>query len=497
MRTPLALLLLAVLALLARAWVAPVYVGAVDPDATARRFGIQQPFGDDLKGSSDALHSLLAQSLLREGLAATGGIPLLNPTPVPREDFFYYDHHPPGVSLVTALAFRWLGPTEAVARGVALFFSTVTLLVVAGLAWRAAGGGAAALALVAMAAPPAGLYWASHLDYPVPTLAMTALFLALCAGDGGGAWRHGAATLALLVALSFDFLAVLAPAALALDRLLAGPRRPRALFGWPLLCVPIVAALIAWKHFAIARHGHGDGAGLMGHVAAVWQLPEGVSTLAWLRTVEGHLRGLVTPLGEGVLALGLLRALLPGGCPPLKRLVRTGVLFALAAGLLPRLRAWDHPYFQLYWLLPLGASAALLCATLVPGAAGEAAPRGLPLCRMAAAMVALAFVGAGALERPRSTIDPARPSAHRLGRELAAALPAAADAPLVLIPADARLDGITLCWYAGRMVAKALDDPPDRARTIPFLAPFGLADAPAWWAPGAEWPGREGVAPLR
>ena len=510
-RCPLLLLAAIVVATLARACVGPVWVGAPDETQPSAAFGLARPFGDDLKGSCDALHSLLAQSLRREGLAATGGWPLLNPTDVEPADYFYYDHHPPGISLLTAAAFGLLGPSEAVARGVALLFATLALLAVALLARRAAGDVVAAFAVVAMAATPGGLYWASQLDYPVPTMAACAWFLALAATDD--APRRGrtvAIGAALAVALGLDFLAVLAPAALFVDRLAFGPRGAKRLLGWPALGAGVVAAIVAWKAWQLSRHGHGDGLTVAGNVAQIWSLPEGVALGDWLRAVERHLRGLVGPLGEALLAFGVVRAWLPGSDGPLRRFVRTTTLLALGAGLLPRMRAWDHAYFQLYWLLPLGGSAALLGRALLPALAAatpataaptSSAPAGArsvewrrKAAALFAAMVAGAFLIDGACSLPRSTIDPSRPSAHRLGRELAAKLPD--EARLVLLPAGLPLDPITLCWYAGRMVASAPGDPPDRARAVPFLAPFGLEGAPAWWAPGLAWPGREGVRKL-
>ncbi len=511
-RLPLATLLVFVLALLARAWVRPVYVGAPDAAAMERTFGFAQPFGDDLKGASDAFHTMLADSVRREGLAATGGWPLMNRTHVPTDRFFYYDHHPPGVTLLTALAFEWCGMSEAVARAVALICSTLTLLVLAALAWRVGGERAALFTMVVVAATPAGLYWASHLDYPVPTMAACALFLALAGRDDLRGAGRCVAGLALLAALSFDFLAVLAPAALFLDRLVAGPRGAKRLLGWPLLGAAWTVLLLTWKHLQLSRYGISDTVAPLGQVEQIWNLPIGMSVAEYLRRVEGHLRALVTPLGEGLLCFGIVRSLLPGSDPQLRRFVRTTTLLALAAGLLPRMRAQDHPYFQLYWLLPLGGSAALLALSLLGArrsqrgsldAAAALPPSGPPsqarlamagVAALFAAMVAGAFLLAGGAAHPRSTIAPDRPSSHLLGRELATKVPP--ECTLVLVPATTPLEGIQLTWYAGRMVAKALDDPPDRSRTIPFLGMFTLDQAPAWWAPGVKWPGRDGVTRL-
>lgn len=488
-RSPLLSLLVIALAVLARAWVKPVYVGAPDPATADGRFGVDDPFGDDLKGASDALHALLATSVVREGLPATGGWPLLNPSDVEPAEYCWYDHHPPGVSLLTAAAFHAFGTSEAVTRGVALLCSTLTLLVLASLARRAGGGIVAALTVAVVAAPPAGLYWASQLDYPVPTMAACALFLSLACRDGVGTFASFVMGVALTAALCFDFLAVLALAALAIDRLLFGPRGARRLLGWPLLGAAITGIILVWKHFATARYGHGDGLGVLANIDQIWRL-DGVPTATYLRTVEGHLRDLVTPLGEAVLAIGLLRALLPGGDAPLRRFVRTTTLLALAAGLLPRVRAWDHPYFQLYWLLPLGGAAALLLTAL-------ARPQGGAL-RVANRLLATAVVGAflwlGFAGLPRVTPDLARPSSHRLGRELAAKVPFAV--PVITIPAATPLNPIQLCWYAGRLVLPAAGDPPDRASLAPALTFYGVGAAEVWWAPDSIWPGRDGVRRL-
>ncbi len=499
-RSTLLLGLLLALSVLARAWVKPVYVGAADPTLTTGMLGITWPFGDDLKGASDALHTLLPRNLLREGVAATGGWPNLNPTDVAPADYYWYDHHPPGITLVTAAALHLFGVHEGVTRGVALLFATIALLAVAVAARRAGGPLVAALAIVAMAAPPGGLYWATQLDYPVPTMAACGLFLALATRDEVGVAGSFAMGVALAAALCFDFLAALALVALFVDRLLSGTWGPRRLFGWPLVGMALVALILAWKHFALSRHGHTDGLDVLGNVLQIWQLPADVTTAQYLTTVRGYLRSLVTPLGEVVLLLGVVRALLPGGDPALKRFVRTTAWLALAAGLLPRARAWDHPYFQLYWLLPLGGCAALLGMLLLPAA--DAATSGIrrtgrAVGALLALFLAAAFLWLGVESLPRATPDPARPSSHLLGRELAAK--AGRDAPVVLIPVTTGLNPIQVCWYADRMVLPAPGDPPDPAdpTTSRILALYGLAQAPVQFAPGNPWPGRDGLRTLR
>jgi hypothetical protein len=359
-----------------------------------------------------------------------------------------------------------------------------------------------------MTGPPGGLYWASQLDYPVPTMAACALFLALATRDSVGALGSFVMGVALTAALCFDFLAALALIALFVDRLLFGPRGARRLFGWPLVGMALVALLFAWKQIVLSRHGRSDTLGVIGNVLQIWQLPIDVTPARFVAKVHEHLRALITPLGELVVAAGLLRALLPGGDPALKRLVRTTALLALAAGLLPRARAWDHPYFQLYWLLPLGASAALLGTVLLPAVlppAERTAPQAAgPARRIArtagallAASLALAFVVIGWQGLPDSTPDPMRPSSHRLGRELAAK--AGAETKVVLIPAATGLNPIQVCWYADRLVLPVGGDPPDPADpgTTRLLELYGVDGAPMQFAPGTTWPGRDGLRWLR
>ncbi len=469
-----------------RACVQPVYCGAPDRSSPSPLLGIAAPFGDDLKGSCDAFLSLQARSLVREGFAATGGIPLYNAEKAAPRDFFYYSHHPPGVAIVTSLVFRLFGESEGAARGVALFFSTITLLVVAAFVRREVGDAAALLAVVAMAALPIGMYWSTHLDYFVPTIAATGAFLALALRDEPTRRTTLLAAGALVVAMSFDSLALLAALAAGLDRLLASPRRWRPALGWPLLAAACAVAWALWTKFQIGRHGHDDGLDALSNVKAVWALhPQCTSSLTLLRQVERHLRSLVTPLGEAVLAAGLVLTLRPGPHGALDRFLRASALVALCAGLLPRLRAFDHVYFQLHWILPLGASVALIAAQFAPRV-------------IEGTLVAAFFVGAGWFARPHSAFPADRPSLHRIGRELAAAAP---NARAIVIPAKSFGDGYqpwVPVWYARRIVYRPPVDDVTLNDVAPTLLLFGLHEGDeVLKAKDARWPGRGGFEPLR
>ena len=116
MRSPLLTFLIVILSLLLRAAIPPIYVGAPDEQPPPSALGLSQPFGDDLKGSSDAFLSLQAKSILDNGLAATGGFPLFNVGKVETRDFAWYDHHPFGVALVTTSKSLGLRPPRSRSR---------------------------------------------------------------------------------------------------------------------------------------------------------------------------------------------------------------------------------------------------------------------------------------------------------------------------------------------------------------------------------------------
>ena len=181
MRVSRAVLLFCIVAItVARMTSLPRYSGQVGDDGPDRWSAMSAPFGDDLRGSCNAFLSLLAVSLDREGFGDTGGIPLMNPMDVEPARFAYYDHHPPGVPWLTALAFSVFGTSELTARALALTLSTLTALLLALFVHRRAGIAAAAVTVVAIGSIPMGLYWSTHLNYEVPTIAFATLFLTLC-----------------------------------------------------------------------------------------------------------------------------------------------------------------------------------------------------------------------------------------------------------------------------------------------------------------------------
>jgi dolichyl-phosphate-mannose-protein mannosyltransferase len=497
-RSPLLTLLIVLLSLLLRAAIPPVYVGS-HGDTPLPQLPLAQPFGDDLKGSSDAFLSLQARSILDNGLVATGGFPLFNVGKAETGDFAWYDHHPPGVALVTAAAFHFFGASELVARCVALLFSTITLALLVDLVRRELGGAAAWMTAAGALASPMGCYWATQLDYPIPAIAGATLFLVAALRTPTRGRDVFVAGLALILALSFDFLAVFAVVALFLERLISGPRSAKQLLGWPLFAGVVGAALVGWKTWATGRYGHSPDGPLQQHIAAVWSLPAGVDPVAWIKAVGWNAWTITGPLPLLALAAALL-ALVAGekSSLPLKRMFRASLLLALLAGLVPRTRAYDHPYFQLWLTLPVALAFALTAGTwLVVGDEKEPKRTDGPARIVALITVVVIFaVGLGFTVWDRHDVNEEIPSAHRLGRELAAQRPEAA---AFALPAGSRFAQFVPSWYANRVVLH-LEEGHD-TRSDPIVAgrleSLGLSKETVWLAKDPRWPGHGGFEELK
>lgn len=495
-RSPLLTLLIVLLSILLRAVIPPVYVGSPG-DPPLPQLPLAQPFGDDLKGSSDAFLSLQAKSILDNGLAATGGFPLFNVGKVETRDFAWYDHHPPGVALVTAAAFQLFGASELVARSVALLFSTITLALLVDLVRRELGGAAAWITAAGALASPMGCYWATQLDYQVPAIAASTLFLIAALRVPTRGRDVVVAGLALALALSFDFLAIFAVVAFFLERLLAGPRSLRQLLGWPLFAAIVGLAVLGWKTWAIGRYGHPLGGTLQQQVAEVWNLPEGVDPVQWIKAVGWNAWSITGPLP--LLALGAaLLGIVAGekSSVPLKRMFRASFLLALFAGLAPRGHAYDHPYFELWLLLPVALSFALTAGTWITVDDETEPKRTDGPARVVAliAVVVIFAVGLGFTVWDRRPWSEEVPSARRLGLELAAAKP---DAAAFALPAASRFNEFAPIWYANRIVLRLPEGPETRAGIADKLNQVGLSSASVWLAQDPKWPGRGGFVELK
>jgi hypothetical protein len=290
--------------------------------------------------------------------------------------------------------------------------------------------------------------------------------------------------------MGLDLLAALAAAAASLELLLRSPRRWRAIIGWPLLAAACAYGWSRWDAWQLARHGHGDGLDRLGYllVSIVPSLPGGPGGIAWsdfLGAIELHLRELVTPLGEVLLLAGAVLALGPRRREALSGLWRASALLALGAGLIPRLHAFGHVYFQLYWIVPLAASAALVVA---------ATRR-----RSVAVALAAGLLVAGWLALPESTIASDRPSSQRLGLDFTEfAASKATPVHVIALPADSRFNEFVPDVYSGRLVLRLPPEDPFTKRGIqPKLDRLGFHDADVWLAKDPQWPGRGGYELLR
>ncbi|MFO0981817.1 MAG: glycosyltransferase family 39 protein [Planctomycetota bacterium] len=140
------------------------------------------PFEDGLRGSCGAFFAVMAHNHVAHGLAATWGIPVLNPGAATRAQFVYYRHHPPLIPLLLAAVFRVTGESESAARGLALAFHMLTLYLLAVVLWPACGSWLTLAAVGAAAAMPYSTYYGPFMNFEVPCLTLlvtTAMLIAV------------------------------------------------------------------------------------------------------------------------------------------------------------------------------------------------------------------------------------------------------------------------------------------------------------------------------
>src|SRR5262249_18023038 len=146
------------------------------------------------------------------------------------------------------------------------------------------------------------------------------------------------------------------------------------------------------------------------------------------------------PMPLLALVAGLISVLVRERAPkPIERLFRAGLVLALLAGLVPRMRAWDHPYFQLYLQLPIALAFALTVGKSLTPAGLDAPPRADGPAVINGAVATVVILAAGlffTLWNKGGTPAPDAPAAYRLGRELAAGpdRPIPADVAVVALP---------------------------------------------------------------
>lgn len=460
----------------------PVYRGQSD-GARPRWQSVAAPFSDDLRGSCNAFLALLGRSLSRQGLVATGGVPLLNPTATEPSNFFYYANHPPGIPLLTAAALRGFGDSEATIRLLALAFSTGTAAMLLLLALRLSGVFAGVVMAALLAAMPLGNYWAAHWNYEVPCMALSFAFLMLVAPARVDRRRLGLALACLALAFLADMIALLAAGAFALEVLVyrrRAWRRAGVVFGAAGL---LMVGWWAWKSAQLGRYGRSEDGSVLLHLIQVSFLARDFSWTEWAGAAVRHLGALTGfwPLLGVLLVLprALRRVPQRHASATWQTLFRTTLLLALLAFVIPARRSLDHPYYALYFLLPVALS-------VIPLVAGEPAR-----CR-SVVMLALCAATFATFEwrRPEPVSD--APSSHLVARELAAKVhePGA----VVAIPAAAPFDLLLLNYYSRTpVVSIASSDEDGSGLRAGILEVLGLARAPIYRANGTRWPGREGI----
>jgi hypothetical protein len=455
----------------------PVYRGVTAAGASDRHSAVAAPFGDELRGSCNAFLSLLGVSLLREGLAATGGIPLLNPQPTSKENFAYYDHHPPGVPWLTAAAFALLGNHEWVARGVALLLSLLTA------AWlllflRNQGSTPLLVATATLTCVPAGLFWASHLNFEVPTLCFTTLLLiGLSRSEPRPTLRW---SLCLIFAFWMDLVALFAVAALLLECLWT-PRRWRLALGFAALGAALMLGWWLWRQLQYGRHGHAMGGSAVHHLYAVsffgmsWSLGE------WTRAAGAGLWNLLGGWPLLVLAVELLPALRRKASQPADRLLRMTTTVAVLAYVIPAARSYDHHYYGLYFLIPT----VLACARLQRRMA-QFQPLRWPIAGLF--LIALGATG-WYYETSGAAASTTSPASHLLGQELRRRFPQSET--VIALPASAAFDDLVTTYYAGKLVTRlAPQDPQAESLRAGLLQQIGLQDRVIQKSDNAQWPSR-------
>jgi len=156
----------------AASWAAPLAVGAC-----LMAVGIARPW----TGSYDAngaLFSTAARNYLRYGLVATRGGQVANAGQLRPQDFRFYSHHPPGISLTIAASFALLGIHEWSARLVPLLFTLGAAACLYRIACEMGGRLAGFLATLVFLVQPMVALYGRMPDHEAPA-AFFALLLAV------------------------------------------------------------------------------------------------------------------------------------------------------------------------------------------------------------------------------------------------------------------------------------------------------------------------------
>ena len=218
----------------------------------------------------------------------------------------------------------------------------------------------------------------------------------------------------------------------------------------------------------------------------------------WFQAASRHVWNLSGGWPLCILGLETLLVLQPAEPSVPRRFLRASLVLAVLAWAIPAVRSYDHPYYAVYFQLPLMAASAMLAARLWSFSGflfGERKPLQALLPIALCTAITLAAVQAE-LDRHAPTSD--RPSAARCGQELKQLVPD--PHTIIAIDPGTGLDTIVLTHAAGKLVLELeRGNRESEGRYLATLKKFGydLADprTRVVQAPG-PWPGREGIVQL-
>jgi 4-amino-4-deoxy-L-arabinose transferase-like glycosyltransferase len=350
--------------------------------------------------ANGARYSIAARNYLRYGLAATRGGQVLNAGELQPDDFRFYSHHPPGISLTLAASFALLGAHEWSARLVFILFTLAAAAclhrVAQEMAAPIAGNGrplAGVLAAIVFLVQPMVALYGRIPDHEAPAaffaLALAVLYLhwqrtedrkwllAMSAAAFIGAWYAWIVCVVPWLLLAYHWLV---------------KRRGAA---WMLL--PAAAAAVGFLavlgHVALVEGGLG---GLWGALAHRWSTQArdrgGDSTFGLWQFLarQGWYFWAVFSGLAGALSLGwVLGVGRPGKAHTL--LVAALAIFGLSNVVVFYQGAFIHVYYQFYLAIPL----ALMAGLAIAGICRRAGPLWGPLV---AACLVLAIAAEGLLK---------------------------------------------------------------------------------------------------
>jgi 4-amino-4-deoxy-L-arabinose transferase-like glycosyltransferase len=374
------------------------------------------PYENGHRGACASLFAMMAKNHQRYGIAATGGVGVLNPVRAPQDHFQYYLHHPPGSIWLATVGAALGGSAAAPMRLVFLPLSIGIALLVYRLARTRDRRLAAFAGAVALLAPIA-TYYGAFVNFELPTIFFTllALHLFLRYERRGRACDRNRFLLAQAAAVGCDWIALGLPLtliALAPLRRREDDSRPRcevkplrtAAYGLlaSVLVVVLVKALYA---FQVARYGGAQGGTEdFGYYLQATPLANDFAWSTYFTAMGGHLVLLFSWPLLVLAALGLLPLSVRAAQRRLTALdtaAAVSLVLALANVTILANHAWKHDYYLLY-AVPAAALLAVLALEMVARVLGGGARReGITFAVGAIVAALLAFRSAGLLESRR------------------------------------------------------------------------------------------------